>query len=153
MNSTNLGATLTENQLAQSIISAKPLKQRKIKHSRCMSKNSGRGSRGTSQHKGKQRKDKSLTFELSQFMQSTHTAHPSRANNIAPSGSQSRSKGAIRAQQVIPTSTQAANRHNSQASGFISPKGKQGRNKVVPSQPLLKGKDRNYPVYAFNLNQ
>ena len=116
-----------------------------------MSKNSGRGSRGTSQHKGKQRKDRSLNFELSQFMQSTHTAHPSRTHNIVPSGSQNKSKGAIRP-QVIPTSTQAANGHHSQTSGLTSPKAKQGRNKVMSNQQLFKGKDRNYPVYAFNLN-
>lgn len=87
MNSTNLGATYTENALAHSIISSKPAVKRKIKHNRCMSKNSGRGSRGNSQNKPKSRKEKSLTVDFNQFSRSTHQANsnPNRSQNMASS--------------------------------------------------------------------
>ena len=57
--------------------------KRKSKHSRCISKNSGRGSRGNS-HSKKSRKDKNMTYDFNSLMYNTHhtISSQNRSQNI-----------------------------------------------------------------------
>lgn len=95
--STNIGAYNTDVAWVQSVISSKQHSvKRKAKHSRSISKNSGRRSRGNSQTKPKLRKEKNLTIDLNSLSQS---AHQNKTHNI--STNQISSNKASRYSQLI----------------------------------------------------
>lgn len=100
--STNVGAHNTDVAWVQSVISSKQHSvKRKAKHSRSISKNSGRRSRGNSQTKPKSRKEKNLTIDLNSLSQSVNqtTGSQNKTHNI--STNQISSNKASRYNQLI----------------------------------------------------
>jgi hypothetical protein len=155
INSTHNGQNIVElNNLQSATSSKQPSVKRKSKHSRWISKNSGRGSRGNSQGK-KLRKEKNLTFDFNSLAQSTHQ-NINKSHNL--STNQISSNKASRYNQLIgscnPTmlyQTQQWIGSKNKSSGPTSPK---DTNKVqILSNKYLINKNTNDPVWAFNFTK
>jgi hypothetical protein len=97
----NLGANNTDAAWVKSIISSKQHSvKRKSKHSRSISKNSGRRGRGTSQSK-RIRKEKNLTIDLNSLSQSAHQNMGTQNKSHNHSTNQISSNKASRYSQLI----------------------------------------------------
>lgn len=157
-NSTNFGGTYTDNTLAQSIASTKPIWKRKIKHNRRISKNSSRGSKGNSQSKTKSRKEKSLSFKMNNLTKSIHQSswNPNKSQNLE--SSQIGQAKPSRYNQLIGVwnpnmlyqTQQCLNYKQNKSSGPVSPRN-QSKMQVLSNKYLIK-KKANDPVCAFKLN-
>lgn len=98
INAAHNGQNFVEfNNLQSASSSKQPSLKRKGKHSRWISKNSGRGSRGNSQNK-KLRKEKNLTFDFNSLAHSTHQ-NVNKSHNL--STNQISSNKASRYNQLI----------------------------------------------------
>jgi hypothetical protein len=97
----NIGAYNTDVAWVKSIISSKQHSvKRKSKHSRSISKNSGRRGRGTSQSK-RTRKEKNLTIDLNSLSQSAHQSMGTQNKSHNHSTNQISSNKASRYSQLI----------------------------------------------------
>jgi len=157
INSTHLGATFNDMNLAHSVISSKqPSVKRKGKHTRCIIKNSGRGTRGTCQGK-KQRKEKNLTFDLNSFNHNGHQAANSQNRSHNMSTNQMTSNKASRYNQLIGLCNPSILYQTQQCGSSITkssvPTSPKDSAKVqVMNNNYLINKDSNDPICAFSLN-